>query len=54
MYSCDVQVKEIDNATKIFGKSIYEMKGKSTRAKTEPIVEDSLYNQPFKFKIDIE
>ena len=40
IYNCDVQVKDIDNATKIFGKSIFEMKGKSTRAKTEPVVED--------------
>ena len=37
IHNCNVTTKDIDNALEIFGKSIYKLKGKTTRKKPDQV-----------------
>ena len=40
VHNCDVTTKDVDNATEMFGKSIFKLKGKTTRKKPDLVIED--------------
>jgi len=40
IHNCDVTVQDVTNATNIFGKSIFELKGKTARARPDPVIEN--------------
>ena len=40
--NCPINIKDVDNAEKIFGRSMASLKGKSTRSKPKPVIRDDI------------
>ena len=40
IHNCDVTLKNVEHAMEIFGTSIYVLKGKTTRKRADPVLED--------------